>query len=90
VGTWESDWVSPGPATGPVGSLLHPIRTRHLRGDDTRLNTLNKVLMETIQAEGAAFLSNTTLRGRFVLRACAALQHDGRRRRRPSRTPFAR
>ncbi len=52
-----------------------PIRTRRLRGDDTGLNTLNKGPMETIQAEGAAFLTNTTLRGRFALRACV-LHYD--------------
>ena len=27
-------------------------------------------IMETVQAEGRAFLTNTTLAGRFALRAC--------------------
>jgi aromatic-L-amino-acid/L-tryptophan decarboxylase len=48
-----------------------------LRGDETRLDALNKKLMEQIQAEGAAFLTNTTIRGRFALRAC--ILHYGTR-----------
>jgi hypothetical protein len=65
------------PRAGHVSSWqpASPIRTRRLRGDDTGLNTLNKRLMETIQAEGVAFLTNTTLRGRFALRACV-LHYD--------------
>ena len=35
-----------------------------------QLNVLNTRLMETVQAEGRAFLSGTTLRNRFWLRAC--------------------
>ncbi len=34
------------------------------------LNTLNKSLLETVQAEGHAFLTSTELNGQFVLRAC--------------------
>jgi glutamate/tyrosine decarboxylase-like PLP-dependent enzyme len=41
-----------------------------LRGDDDKLDALNKRVMEQIQSEGAAFLTNTTVRGRFALRAC--------------------
>jgi glutamate/tyrosine decarboxylase-like PLP-dependent enzyme len=41
-----------------------------LRGDDARLNALNKAVMEQVQAGGEAFLSGTVLRGRFALRAC--------------------
>jgi aromatic-L-amino-acid decarboxylase len=41
-----------------------------LRGDDERLNALNKRVMEMVQASGTAFLTQTTLRGRFTLRAC--------------------
>ena len=41
-----------------------------LRGDDERLNVLNKRVMEHVQASGAAFLTQTTLGGRFALRAC--------------------
>jgi aromatic-L-amino-acid decarboxylase len=42
----------------------------HLRGDDKRLDALNQRAMEEVQTSGAAFLTQTTLRGRFVLRAC--------------------
>jgi hypothetical protein len=42
----------------------------HLRGNEQGLNALNKRVMEAVQASGAAFLTQTTLRGRFVLRAC--------------------
>ena len=41
-----------------------------LRGDDARLDALNKRIMEQLQSEGAAFLTNTSVRGRFALRAC--------------------
>ena len=42
----------------------------HLRGNEARLETLNKTLLETLQRNGQAFLSSTTLEGTFVLRAC--------------------
>jgi glutamate/tyrosine decarboxylase-like PLP-dependent enzyme len=38
--------------------------------DAAAIDTLNKRIMETVQAEGRAFLTNTTLGGRFALRAC--------------------
>jgi aromatic-L-amino-acid/L-tryptophan decarboxylase len=41
-----------------------------LRGNDARLNELNKAIMEQVQAGGEAFLSGTVLKGRFALRAC--------------------
>jgi glutamate/tyrosine decarboxylase-like PLP-dependent enzyme len=41
-----------------------------LPGNDEALNVLNKTIMERMQAGGAAFLTNTTLAGRFFLRAC--------------------
>ena len=41
-----------------------------LAGDDRALDALNKRVMEEAQASGAAFLTQTTLRGRFALRAC--------------------
>lgn len=40
------------------------------RGDAERLDVLNKALLETLQRNGQAFLSSTTLDGTFVLRAC--------------------
>jgi glutamate/tyrosine decarboxylase-like PLP-dependent enzyme len=39
-------------------------------GGMARLDALNKTLVERIQAEGRTFLTGTTLRGRFALRAC--------------------
>jgi glutamate/tyrosine decarboxylase-like PLP-dependent enzyme len=41
-----------------------------LRGNDERLNAINKAIMERVQVGGEAFLSGTVLRGRFALRAC--------------------
>jgi aromatic-L-amino-acid decarboxylase len=41
-----------------------------LAGNEEALNALNKTIMERMQANGAAFLTNTTLDGRFLLRAC--------------------
>src|SRR5207247_5969080 len=39
-------------------------------GNNTALDALNKAVMREVQLEGEAFLSGTTLRGCFVLRAC--------------------
>jgi aromatic-L-amino-acid decarboxylase len=41
-----------------------------LRGDDARLNVLNKRIMETVQERGNSFLHSTLLQGRLALRAC--------------------
>jgi aromatic-L-amino-acid decarboxylase len=41
-----------------------------LRGDDARLDALNKAIMEEVQAGGETFVTQTVLRGRFSLRAC--------------------
>jgi aromatic-L-amino-acid/L-tryptophan decarboxylase len=43
---------------------------RELAGNEEVLDALNKKIMEQVQADGAAFLTNTTLAGRFALRAC--------------------
>jgi glutamate/tyrosine decarboxylase-like PLP-dependent enzyme len=43
--------------------------------DDSRLDELNKQLMERVQAAGSAFLTNTVIDGRFALRACV-LHYD--------------
>jgi aromatic-L-amino-acid/L-tryptophan decarboxylase len=40
------------------------------RGDEAALDALNKRLMEHLQTEGEVFVTNTTVRGRFALRAC--------------------
>ena len=57
-----------------------------LRGDDARLDALNKRIMEQMQAEGAAFVTNTsdprTLR---AARVHPPLRDDGVRRRRARR-----
>jgi glutamate/tyrosine decarboxylase-like PLP-dependent enzyme len=41
-----------------------------LRGDDAQLDALNQRLMQRIQQDGAAFVTNAAVRGRFALRAC--------------------
>jgi len=40
-------------------------------GDEEQLDTLNKRIMEEIQAGGNAFVNGTILHERFVLRSCA-------------------
>jgi aromatic-L-amino-acid/L-tryptophan decarboxylase len=50
-----------------------------LAENEEALDTLNKKIMERLQADGTAFLTNTTLAGRFVLRAC--ILHYGTRER---------
>jgi aromatic-L-amino-acid/L-tryptophan decarboxylase len=40
------------------------------RGDPARLDALNKLLVERIQAEGRAFVTGTVLRGQYALHAC--------------------
>lgn len=41
-----------------------------LRADGERLDALNQRVMEDLQASGAAFVTQTTVEGRFALRAC--------------------
>ncbi len=41
-----------------------------LKGDDRALDAVNKRVMEEVQASGTVFLTQTTVRGRFALRAC--------------------
>lgn len=41
-----------------------------LRDDPARLDALNKTIMEEVQAGGEAFLTQTSVHGRFSLRAC--------------------
>ena len=40
-----------------------------LRGDDARLDALNKAIMEAVQSGGEVFVTQVSIRGRFVLRA---------------------
>jgi aromatic-L-amino-acid decarboxylase len=42
-----------------------------IRGEEERLDALNKRIMEEVQTGGKAFVNGTLLHGRFVLRACA-------------------
>lgn len=41
-----------------------------MNGDDKRLDSLNKAILETIQLGGEAFLSSTVINDKFWLRAC--------------------
>ena len=43
---------------------------QELAGNEEALDALNKKVMERMQADGTAFVTNTTLADRFVLRAC--------------------
>ena len=55
---------------------------RGLAADAARIDALNKRLMEQVQADGAAFLTNTQIHDRFALRACilhyASIEDDVR------------
>jgi len=42
-----------------------------LRGEEERLDALNKQIMEEVQIGGNAFVNGTLVHGRFVLRSCA-------------------
>ena len=46
------------------------VRPRARDLDDASLDTLNKRVMEIVQSEGRAFLTNASIDGRFALRAC--------------------
>lgn len=41
-----------------------------LAEDEEAVDALNKAIMERVQSDGTAFLTSTTLTGRFLLRAC--------------------
>jgi len=57
-------------APAPLSIVCFRYVPADARGDEARLDALNKRMMERIQSEGEAFLSGTTIRGRFALRAC--------------------
>lgn len=61
-------------ADGPLSIVCFRYVPATLRGNEDRLDAINKAAMERIQAGGEAFVSGTTLRGRFALRAC--ILHD--------------
>jgi aromatic-L-amino-acid/L-tryptophan decarboxylase len=59
-------------ALAPPGLSIVCFRYRPpaLAGDGARLDAVNQALLERIQLGGEAFLSGTTVRGAFALRAC--------------------
>ncbi|MGH7681013.1 MAG: pyridoxal phosphate-dependent decarboxylase family protein, partial [Candidatus Eiseniibacteriota bacterium] len=61
-------------AQGPLSIVCFRYAPAALRGQGEGLDALNKAVMERVQAGGEAFLSGTTIRGRFALRACVL--HD--------------
>lgn len=61
-------------ADAPLSIVCFRYAPAALRGKEERLDAVNKAAMERIQTGGEAFLSGTTLGGRFALRACVL--HD--------------
>jgi glutamate/tyrosine decarboxylase-like PLP-dependent enzyme len=57
-------------STGKLSIVCFRYVPPELQGNEEALDSLNKRIMELIQSGGTAFLANTTLDGRFVLRAC--------------------
>jgi aromatic-L-amino-acid/L-tryptophan decarboxylase len=55
---------------GRLSIVCFRCRPGAIAEDDEALNALNKEVMERMQSEGMAFLTNAVLHGRFVLRAC--------------------
>jgi glutamate/tyrosine decarboxylase-like PLP-dependent enzyme len=62
-------------ADGPLSIVCFRYAPGAMQGDDARLDALNKRVMERVQAGGEVFVSGTTIRGKFALRAC--ILHDG-------------
>jgi aromatic-L-amino-acid decarboxylase len=57
-------------AEGDLSVVCFRFHPRNWTGSPERLDELNKRIMETLQAEGSVFVTNTVLRSRFTLRAC--------------------
>jgi glutamate/tyrosine decarboxylase-like PLP-dependent enzyme len=57
-------------AKGDLSIVCFRYSPPELAGNDEAIDRLNQKLMEQVQAGGRAFLTNTTIGGRFVLRAC--------------------
>ena len=64
-------------ASGPLSIVCFRYAPEGSRAGDAALDALNKILMERIQSGGEAFVSGTTIGGRFALRACVL--HDATR-----------
>jgi aromatic-L-amino-acid decarboxylase len=62
-------------ASGPLSVVCFRFAPGRLAREPARLDALNKMLVERIQAEGRVFLTGTILRDRFALRACV-LHYD--------------
>ena len=57
-------------SNGKLSIVCFRYRPPGLGADEEAVDALNKKIMERVQSDGTAFLTNTTLAGRFVLRAC--------------------
>jgi|SRR5690349_488794 hypothetical protein len=57
-------------APAPLSIVCFRYVPRGWSHDDPRLDALTTAIMQQVQAGGEAFLTNATLRGRQVLRAC--------------------
>ena len=55
---------------GRAVDRVFPLRPARRAADPAAVDDLNKRIMELVQAEGRAFITNTTIAGRFALRAC--------------------
>jgi aromatic-L-amino-acid decarboxylase len=55
---------------GKLSIVCFRYRPQELAGNEEALDALNKNVMERMQADGTAFVTSTTLDGRFLLRAC--------------------
>ena len=56
-------------AEGDLSIVCFRYHPRTWTGSPEQLDELNKRIMETLQAEGSVFVTNTVLRRRFALRA---------------------
>jgi aromatic-L-amino-acid decarboxylase len=55
---------------GPLSIVCFRYVPAEIAGNEAALDTLNRRVMERMQAAGKAFVTSATLSGRFVLRAC--------------------
>jgi aromatic-L-amino-acid/L-tryptophan decarboxylase len=66
-------------ASGSLSIVCFRYAPEGTRANVAALDALNKTLMERIQSGGEAFVSGTTIGGRFALRACVL--HDATQER---------